>query len=181
MVPSPSSGCPEFQTAYANYFHCTRKSSYIVITLTQSFKPLTRIIFTARASCSELYQGFPGVSNRLRELFSLHQIVVLRSKTGRPCFKPLTRIIFTARRYPLRCQRPSSSVSNRLRELFSLHQSCSASKVTAHSEFQTAYANYFHCTAYIFSHASCTAEIVSNRLRELFSLHTFVSYRWDLD
>ena len=138
-----------FQTAYANYFHCTsfgcapRKSQWRVSNRLRElfslhtaadllrkagpyicFKPLTRIIFTARV------MTWTGGSSWVHG------------------FKPLTRIIFTAQ---ARCWMPMVVpmlvVSNRLRELFSLHPGNNPATVSAQTQlFQTAYANYFHCT-----------------------------------
>ena len=64
---------PGFQTAYANYFHCTLLRRRCLQRCVQSFKPLTRIIFTALIPVQQTQGENKKVSNRLRELFSLHE------------------------------------------------------------------------------------------------------------
>ena len=110
------------------------------------FKPLTRIIFTAHRLGVLQRNCCHKVSNRLRELFSLHPVFTILSLSNTVGFKPLTRIIFTA-------------------------PCCGAKPHTYIHEFQTAYANYFHCTIANVCPAGFTDYGVSNRLRELFSLH----------
>ena len=162
-----------FQTAYANYFHCTKMAKTQLTVITSGFKPLTRIIFTARATkWIKSLAKVAGFKPLTRIIFTALVALALSFGPCQNCFKPLTRIIFTAlphRRY--RGRRINLRVSNRLRELFSLHANYQAEQIrqsekgfkpltriifTARANlgaqqfcekaFQTAYANYFHCT-----------------------------------
>ena len=139
-----------FQTAYANYFHCTS----IVLTGTEgrkkSFKPLTRIIFTAH----QLALRRPVVNeNSFKPLTRI--IFTARDASGyRPdastSFKPLTRIIFTAQLVVVCPKRGGETRSFKplTRIIFTAHGSQQQGGDAVLRAFQTAYANYFHCTSW---------------------------------
>ena len=86
-----------FQTAYANYFHCTIVIGNTVFACTARFKPLTRIIFTALMDLAWLKLIKSICFKPLtRIIFTALVFFLFVSLLGLTRFKPLTRIIFTA-------------------------------------------------------------------------------------